>query len=84
MDWVVPSASASERVLQCVAFAGFSCVVFWMILLSIFRRAVGLRPPRGRSFSIPAQRLVANRVRHLLSMIARKRGDPIAMRASAA
>src|SRR5688572_30065833 len=54
-NWVVPSASASERVLQWVALAGFSCVVFPMILLSSCLRLVGFRPPRGRSFSMPAR-----------------------------
>jgi len=65
MDCVLPSSSASERVLQWVAFAGFSRVVVSMILLSTLRRLVGFLPPRGRSFSMPVKPCAANRFRHL-------------------
>ena len=50
--------------VQCVAFCGFSCVVFVTICDSTSRRSDAGRPPRGRSFSIPTKRKRAKRARH--------------------
>jgi hypothetical protein len=63
MEGLVPSASASVRVLQWVALAGFWRVVISTILAASSSRAFGGRPPRGASFRMPAIPRAANLMR---------------------
>ena len=60
----MPSSFASVRMLQCVAFAGLSCVVLWTMRGSSLFALRARRPPRGASFSMPAHPRAAKRPRH--------------------
>ena len=46
----MPAAAAIVRVLQCVALAGFSCVVSRTTLSTVALAMDGVRPGRGASF----------------------------------
>src|SRR5271157_1682265 len=61
---LTPTALAIDRVLQCVAASGFSWVVFRTIRVTVSAVMAGVRPGRDASFSIPAVRRAANRLRH--------------------
>ena len=50
---LMPLVWAMLRVLQCVASAGFSCVVSRTISCTRLAEICGLRPGRGASFSMP-------------------------------
>src|SRR5499433_3738416 len=64
IDLSMPSVSANVRMLQCVLLAGLLWVVVLMIKGVMRSRFFGFRPPRGRSFSIPANRFWINLRRH--------------------
>ena len=61
--WLIPEAAAMLRVLQCVAFTGFSWVVFRMTCWISLAGMLGVRPGRGASFSRPAKPARRNRAR---------------------
>jgi hypothetical protein len=63
-DRLVPSTTASERVLQHAPSVGRSETVIWTIRWMSSARGLGGRPSRGASLSIPATPNSANRVRH--------------------
>ncbi len=60
---LTPTTLAIVRVLQCVAASGFSCVVLLTIRSTISVVKVRFRPGRVASFSIPAIRRLAKRLR---------------------
>ena len=64
IDGDVHKCSASVRVLQCVAVGGCWVMVVFTIRAASFCLVVAGRPPRGASFSIPASRRWAKRLRH--------------------
>lgn len=69
IDLSMPKVAASERPLQCVAFGGRVCVVVSMIFRTAASRCRGLRPPRGRSYSMSDSPPAANRPRQRTTVL---------------
>jgi len=63
IDGLTLSSLANVRTLQCVALVGTVCVVRSTMRRATLLRRVGLRLPRGSSYSMPANPLSANRLR---------------------